>query len=182
RWRGRTVQVVDGTTASLPDSADNRRAFPPPRGGYRGAGFPVARLVVLFSLAVGTVPGAALGRFRGQRTGEAALFRAPHEQLGPGDVLLAGRYCRPYWEIALVQRRGTSGGGRTSAGGGAGATATPSCSGPSRSGRAGWARPPTPGCPTCRRCASCACACGSAAAARRRWSWRRPCGTRSRRR
>jgi hypothetical protein len=58
RWRGRTVKVVDGSTVSMPDSPSNRRAFPPPQAGARpGAGFPVARLVVLFSLTVGTVIG-----------------------------------------------------------------------------------------------------------------------------
>jgi hypothetical protein len=108
RWRGHTVKVVDGTTVSMPDSPDNRRAFPPPQGGYRGGGFPVARLVVLFSLAVGTVLDAALGRFQGKQTGETALFRTLHEHLGVGDVLLADRYYCSYWEIAFAQQRGAN--------------------------------------------------------------------------
>jgi hypothetical protein len=106
RWRGHTVKVVDGTTVSMPDSPDNRRAFPPPQGGYRGGGFPVARLVVLFSLAVGTVLDAALGRFQGKQTGETALFRTLHDHLGAGDVLLADRYYCSYWEIASARQRG----------------------------------------------------------------------------
>jgi Transposase DDE domain len=106
RWRGRTVKVVDGTTVSLPDSPDNRRAFPPAQGGYGGGGFPVVRLVVLFSLAVGTVLDAAWGRFQGKQTGETALFRTLHEHLRDSDVLLADRYYCSYWELALVQQRG----------------------------------------------------------------------------
>jgi hypothetical protein len=108
RWRGRTVKVVDGTTVSMPDSPNNRRAFPPAQGGYRGGGFPVARLVVLFSLTVGTVLDAALGRFQGKQTGETALFRTLHEHLTDNDVLLADRYYCSYWEIALVQQRGAA--------------------------------------------------------------------------
>jgi hypothetical protein len=107
RWRGRTVKVVDGTTVSMPDTPANRRAFPAPQGNrWRGAGFPVARLVVLFSLVVGTVLDAALGPFQGKQTGETALFRGLHQQLGPGDVLLADRYFCSYFEIALVAARG----------------------------------------------------------------------------
>jgi hypothetical protein len=103
RWRGRTVKVVDGTTVSMPGSADNRMAFPPPQAGARpGAGFPVARLVVLFSLAVGSALDAALGRCQGKRTGETALFRSLHDQLEPGDVLLGDRYFCSYWEVAYA--------------------------------------------------------------------------------
>jgi len=108
RWRGRTVKVVDGSTVSLPDSPDNRRAFPPAQGGYRGGGFPVIRLVVLFSLAVGTVLDAALGPFHGKQTGETALFRTLHEHLTAHDVLLADRYYCSYWELALVRQRGAA--------------------------------------------------------------------------
>jgi hypothetical protein len=107
RWRGRIVKVVDGTTVSVPDSPSNRHAFPAPQGNrWRGAGFPVVRLVVLFSLAVGTVLDAALGPFQGKQTGEPALFRSLHENLEDGDVLLADRYYCSYFEIALLAARG----------------------------------------------------------------------------
>src|SRR5262249_54851901 len=70
-WRrnGRTVKVVDGTTVSMPDTADNQKEFPQSRAQKPGVGFPIARLVVLFSLAVGTALDAALGRYRGKQTG-----------------------------------------------------------------------------------------------------------------
>jgi hypothetical protein len=109
RWRGRTVKVVDGTTVSMPDTPANRRAFPAPQGNrWRGAGFPVARMVVLFSLVVGTVLDAAMGPFQGKQTGETALFRGLHHHLGPGNVLLADRYFCSYFEIALVVARGAA--------------------------------------------------------------------------
>jgi Transposase DDE domain len=106
RWHGRTVKVVDGTTVSMPDTQENQGAFPQSRSQKPGVGFPIARLVVLFSLAVGTALDAALGRYLGKQTGEAALFRALHGSLEAGDVLLADRGYSSYWEIALVQKRG----------------------------------------------------------------------------
>jgi hypothetical protein len=106
RWHDRTVKVVDGTTVSMPDTPENQQAFPQSRSQKPGVGFPIARLVVLFSLAVGTVLDAALGRYQGKQTGETALFHTLHEHLEPGDVLLADRYYCSYWEIALAQRRG----------------------------------------------------------------------------
>ena len=106
RWEGRTVKVVDGTTVSMPDTPANQKAFPQSRSQRPGVGFPIARMVVLFSLAVGTVLDAALGPYRGKRTGETALFHALHEGLEPGDILLADRYYSSYWEIALARRRG----------------------------------------------------------------------------
>jgi hypothetical protein len=106
RWRGRTVKVVDGTTLSMPDTPENQEAFPQSRAQGPGVGFPVARLVVLFSLAVGTALDCALGRCRGKQTGETALFHTLHDSLGPGDLLLADRYYGSYWEVALLQRRG----------------------------------------------------------------------------
>jgi hypothetical protein len=30
KWRGREIKLVDGTTVSMPDTADNRKDFPPP--------------------------------------------------------------------------------------------------------------------------------------------------------
>jgi hypothetical protein len=106
RWNGRAVKVVDGTTVSMPDTAANQKEFPQSRSQKPGVGFPIARLVVLFSLAVGTALDAALGRYRGKQTGETALFHTLHAHLEPGDVLRADRYYGSYWEIALARGRG----------------------------------------------------------------------------
>src|SRR5262245_23542434 len=81
RWEGRTVKVVDGTTVSMPDTPANQKEFPQSRSQKPGVGFPIARMVVLFSLAVGTVLDAALGRYRGKQTGETALFHTLHDNL-----------------------------------------------------------------------------------------------------
>jgi hypothetical protein len=83
RWRGRTVQLVDGSTLSMPDTPANQRAYPQMRSQKPGVGFPIVRLVVLFSLAVGTVLDAALAPYQGKQTGELALFRSLQARLGP---------------------------------------------------------------------------------------------------
>src|SRR5262249_50297417 len=106
RWHGRTIKVVDGTTVSLPDTAANQKEFPQSRSQKLGVGFPLARLVVLFTLAVGSVLDAALGPYRGKQTGETALFHSLHNNLEPGDILLGDRYYGSYWEIALSRQRG----------------------------------------------------------------------------
>src|SRR5262245_21616711 len=89
RWNGRAIKVVDGTTVSLPDTPANQQAFPQAGTQRPGLGFPIARLVVLFSLAVGTALDAAPGRYRGKQTGETALFHTPQHNLEAGDILLA---------------------------------------------------------------------------------------------
>jgi Transposase DDE domain len=106
RWQGRRVQVVDGTTVSMPDSPANQAAYPQNPAQEPGLGFPLARLVVVFSLACGSVLDAALGRYQGKQTGENALFRTLHDTLEPDDVVLADRYYGGYFDLALLQQRG----------------------------------------------------------------------------
>jgi hypothetical protein len=106
RWKGRDVKVVDGTTVSLADTPANQAAYPQPPHERPELGFPLMRLVVVFSLAVGTALDAAVGPFAGKRTGEPALFRRLHGGLRRGDVVLADRYYCSYFEIALLQQRG----------------------------------------------------------------------------
>jgi Transposase DDE domain len=104
RWDGRTVKVVDGTTVSMPDTPANQREYPQSRSQKPGVGFPVARLVVPFSLAVGTALDCALGSCRGKRTGETSLFATLGHDLEGGDILLADRYYGSYWEMAMTQQ------------------------------------------------------------------------------
>jgi hypothetical protein len=106
RWEGRTVKVVDGSTVSMPDTKENQAAYPQSPAQQPGLGFPLARLVVLFSLAVGTVLDAARGRYQGKGTSEIALFHTLHGHLDEGDILLADRYYGSYWELALLRQRG----------------------------------------------------------------------------
>jgi hypothetical protein len=69
RWKGRRVKIAHGTTVSMPDTPANQAEYPQPNSQQPGLGFPLARLVVVFCLACGTVLDAALGRYQGKQVG-----------------------------------------------------------------------------------------------------------------
>jgi hypothetical protein len=101
-WKGRHVNLVDGTTLSMPDTIENQAAFPQPPTQKPGLGFPLIRMVVLLSLASAMLTGMALGPYEGKETGETALFRQLLDRFKPGDILLADRYYCSYFMIALL--------------------------------------------------------------------------------
>lgn len=104
RWQGRRVKLVDGTTVTMADTAKNQAAYPQQPQQQPGLGFPIARLVVVFCLACGSVIDAALGRYQGKKTGENALLRTL-DAFEPGDVLLADRYFSGYFDIVHWRQR-----------------------------------------------------------------------------
>lgn len=104
QWHGRRVKVVDGTTVSMPDTPANQAAYPQPSCQKPGLGFPLARVVVIFSLAVGTVLEAALGRYQGKEQGETALLRTLLDTFEPDDLLLSDRYFCTYWNLAWASQ------------------------------------------------------------------------------
>src|SRR4051794_19386533 len=105
-FHGRTVKIVDGTGCSMPDTPENRRAFPLPGGQKLGVGFPMARVLVVLSLACGAVLTAAISRCRGKQTGECAALRGLHDQFAPGDIALGDSLYGTYLDIALLAARG----------------------------------------------------------------------------
>jgi hypothetical protein len=105
-WLGRRVLDVDGSTLTMPDTQANQAKYPQQSGQAPGCGFPIARILVVFSLAIGTVLEAAISKYQGKQTGENSLFRALHDTLAAGDVVLADRYFSGWCDIALLQQRG----------------------------------------------------------------------------
>lgn len=105
RWLGHRVLDVDGSTLTMPDTPANQAEYPQISGQSRGCGFPIARLVVVFSLAVGTVLDAAIGKYEGKQTGENSLFRTLHDVLQENDVVLADRYFSGWFDMALLKQR-----------------------------------------------------------------------------
>ena len=104
-WHGRCVRVVDGSTVTMPDTPENQAEYPQARTQQPGCGFPIARILVVFSLASGVVLDAAIGKYKGKKTGENSLFRRLHNVLAPGDVVLADRHFSGWFDIALLQQR-----------------------------------------------------------------------------
>lgn len=107
RWLGRRVLDVDGSTITMPDTEANQAEYPQQRSQAPGCGFPIARIVVIFSLAVGAVLDAAIGKYQGKQTGENSLFRTLYGTLREGDVVLADRYFSGWFDIALLQQQST---------------------------------------------------------------------------
>jgi hypothetical protein len=105
-WHGRKVRVVDGSTITMPDTPENQAAYPQQRTQKPGCGFPIARILVIFSLSTGTVLDAAIGKYFGKQTGENSLFRKLYDVLDDGDVILADRYFSGWSDIALPLERG----------------------------------------------------------------------------
>jgi hypothetical protein len=105
-YHGRAVKVIDGSTVTMPDTPENQAAYPQQASQAPGLGFPIARILVIFSLAVGTVLEAALGPYQGKQTSELALLRQVVGQFQGGDIALADRFFCSYWVIAELKRRG----------------------------------------------------------------------------
>jgi Transposase DDE domain len=104
-WKGRSVYMVDGSTASMPDTPANQQTYPQPVSQKAGVGFPLARFVAIISLATGAVLDAALGPCFGKQTGETSLLRTLFQRIKKGSILLGDRTFASYFGIAeLLQR------------------------------------------------------------------------------
>ncbi len=102
-WHGRRVKVVDGTGLSMPDTPENQAAWPQSKRTKPGCGFPVMRVVSLFSLAAGSMTGLAYGALaRHERT----LYRKLWRLLKKGDVLLADRGFCAFADFHLLSQKG----------------------------------------------------------------------------
>ena len=107
-WHGRAVKVVDGTTITMADTEENQTEFPQHGNQKKGAGFPIARLVAVMSLGVGTVLDFAFAAHKGKGTGEHSLFRKIFNCIGEGDILLGDCYYPSFFfggRLASTRRR-----------------------------------------------------------------------------
>jgi hypothetical protein len=108
-WKGRRVTLVDGTTASMPDTPENQKVYPQSRSQGIGLGFPLVRILVIISLATGVVRDLAMGPYRGKETGETALFRELMHSLETAEIVLGDRSFGSYFGIAALGQRGIDG-------------------------------------------------------------------------
>jgi hypothetical protein len=105
-FHGRAVTLVDGSTLSMPDTPENQAEYPQHGNQKPGCGFPIARILVLISLATGAVLDAAIGPRKGKLSGEGTLLRGLHGRLARGDILLGDRCFCSYFEVALLLAQG----------------------------------------------------------------------------
>src|SRR3954453_21690048 len=105
-WKSRRVLVYDGSTVSMPDTAENQQAYPQPPQQRLGVGFPLARIAAFFSLSCGTVFYLGVCSYSGKGHSELGMLRKLWSILRPGDVMLADRYMCSWHEIFLLGQRG----------------------------------------------------------------------------
>lgn len=102
-WRGLGVKVLDGTTTSLPDTTKNQRAYPQSEAQKPGCGFPLLKLVGVFSLSTGALLDYAKGN---KHQHELGLLQRLLHQFKPADLVLADRGFSTYTLLALLLSRG----------------------------------------------------------------------------
>ncbi len=102
-WHGLRVKVIDGTSTSAPDTAKNQRAYPQPGGQKPGCGFPLLKLVGVFSLGTGALLDYAKGN---KHQHELTLLQKLLDQFKAGDLALADRGFSTYTLLGLLLRRG----------------------------------------------------------------------------
>ena len=105
-WCGRVVKLLDGSSVLMPDTKKNQAEYPQHSNQKPGCGFPIIKLVVMFSLSTAAVIGL---RIAALNTGEVSLARSLYETLDPDDVVLADRAYGTYVDLALVQQKGADG-------------------------------------------------------------------------
>lgn len=106
-WMGLRVAVIDGTTLSMPDTPENQAAWPQPASQKPGCGFPIMKLVGLFSLATGAMHTLVTGTLHNS---EHDLFAQLWSTLTAGfDLLLGDRVFGSFATFAALRVSGLHG-------------------------------------------------------------------------
>jgi hypothetical protein len=86
----------------MPDTPNNRAAFPPPPSQKKGVGLPIARAAAILSLATACAMDLAIAPYSGKETGETALLRQLLDSFTAGDIAVTDRYYCSFMMIALL--------------------------------------------------------------------------------
>lgn len=105
-WKGLHAKLVDGLTFTMPDTPQNQAVYPSPKSQKKGVGLPIARAVVMLSLATCCALDVAFGPYAGKKTGETALLRSLLGSFLKGDLAVMDRYYCSFMMIALLLGRG----------------------------------------------------------------------------
>ena len=107
-WQGvpgwkRPIKVVDATGVRLADTAANRQRYPYPTGQRLGCGFPVLKVLGLYSLASGAILQTVESPWYRH---DLRLFQELWPQLCPGDIAMGDRAFGAYRAMACLPLRG----------------------------------------------------------------------------
>ena len=101
-WHGREVFLVDGTGLTMPDTPENRLAYPRQNQNRTPVGFPLMRASALISLATGAIVDFAFTQFIGKGTGETSLLREVLPTLKPGSVVVGDKLYAAYTVLGAL--------------------------------------------------------------------------------
>jgi hypothetical protein len=102
-WHGLRPKVIDATTVTLPDTPKNQRAYPQSRSQKPGCGFPLMRIIGIFSLSSGVLLDYQKGN---KHQSELALLYKLLDHFKPRDLVIADRGFCNFVLIAVLLLRG----------------------------------------------------------------------------
>jgi len=103
-WKSRNVAVVDGSSFSMPDTCVNQKLYPQPSQQKKGCGFPVVKIVGVFSLITGAIHGFAKGNLH---THERILFHSLWDVIAAGfDMLIGDRGFCSFADMYFLKQTG----------------------------------------------------------------------------
>ena len=105
-WNGHRTFHIDGSSFSMPDTEELRRAFGTPARQAEGCSFPTAHLLVLFSASTGMLVDSFASELTTSDLAEAA---EAHIHLDEGDILIGDDYFSGYPHLALLKKQGLHG-------------------------------------------------------------------------
>lgn len=102
-WLGRPVKIIDGTSVSMPDTVANQQVWPQSSAQKPGCGFPLLKLLGVFSLQSGALLDLTISN---QRHHDAQLARQLWPRLQAGDIVLADRGFCSFGDLAQLRSAG----------------------------------------------------------------------------
>jgi len=105
-WKGRHVEIVDGSTVLMADTCENQAVYPQHGNQKEGCGFPIARIVATFSLITGALKKLCFGDWK---THEVTLARQIYPTLASGTVVLGDALFGSYADFWLLLQDGLDG-------------------------------------------------------------------------
>jgi hypothetical protein len=109
RWYGKRVRLIDGATATLPDTPANQASYPQQSGQKPGLGFPIVRIVGIICLSSGALLNASVGSCSGKGSGEQTLLRGMLDTFSAGDVVMGDALFATYFLLASLIEKGVDG-------------------------------------------------------------------------
>lgn len=102
-WKGHRLWHMDGTSFSMPDTAELQARFGQSGQQKKGCGFPTAHLLCLFDVATGLIHDCILSPLR---THDMAHAGELHPALRRGDLLIVDRAFESFVHLALLLGQG----------------------------------------------------------------------------